>query len=358
MMRLLPVLFVVVFLAACDSSDPGDDLEPVTTGVFVANQGSFTDANGSVSLHDPRSGETSSFLGSVGSTVQSLFVHNDALYVIANSGNRIHVVSLAGGAATTIDNVLSPRYMARTSDSTAYVTSLFGAPGSFSGGKVFEINLRRSTVIDSVDVGDNPEGIAVVDTLAFVANNGFGFGRTVSVINTRTTEVVTTLDVDCDGPRFVLADDDPEVWVLCTGQTFYDDQGNPSGTTNGAIRIIDPETLQITERLDVDGQIMTVGPGQDAALSTGLQQVFVVVDANRILRYDTRSNERIAEIGPLAGDPIGAVGFNPVQERIYVGRVPGFTQAGSVTILDLSGDSLGTFQAGVAPTYFAFRQAD
>ena len=352
------LLTVIALLPACDSSDPLDDVRTVTTGVLVANQGSFTDANGSVTLHDPRSTETSVYLEALGSTVQSLFLHDGVLYVMANSANRIDVVPLDGGAQETISGVLSPRYMALVNDSTAYVTSLFESASSFSGGKVFAINLVENAVIDSITVGDNPEGIAVIDTLAFVANNGFGSGTTVSVIHTERGEVVQTVDVGCDGPRFVLADDDPQVWVLCTGLTTFDGSGNPVGQTNGAIRIIDPETLEIIERIDLEDQIMTVGPGQDAAISPGFQTIFVVLGTDRVLRFDTRSNDRLAEIGPLEGDPIGAVAFDPVEERIYLGRVPGFTEAGSVTVHNLQGEEVDRFQAGVAPTHMVFQQAD
>lgn len=353
--RFAPLFFLsVLLIAACDSTEPDDNPAPVATGVFIANQGSFTDANGSISHHDPRTDETTTYLQSAGSTIQSLFVRFNRVYVMANSANRIDVYSLEGAPRQTI-NVLSPRYMALVDDSLAYVTSLFGGVNMFTGGKVFAIDLGTNTVVDSVEVGDNPEGITVVDTLAFVANNAFGAGSTVSVIDTRRHEVVETVDVGCDGPRFMLADDDADVWVLCTGLTTYDNMGQVTGRTNGAIRVLDPETRTITESIELEGQISTVGPGQDAVLSTGLQQIFVVLDAERILRFDTRSNDQIAEIGPFEGDPIGAVGFEPVEERLYLGRVPGFTVSGTVTVHNLQGDQVSSFGVGVAPSYFVFQ---
>src|SRR5690606_11358855 len=136
----------------------------------------------------------------------------------------------------------------------------------------------------------------------------------------------------------VIADDDPEVWGFCTGNTIYDGSGTVVDQTSGGVRIIDPATLAVSEHLEVDGQISTVGPGQDAVHSPGLQQIFVVVDANRLLRFDTRSNQQIAEIGPLDGDPIGAIGFEPIAERLYIGRVPGFVESGTVTIHNLQGE--------------------
>lgn len=352
---ILPALLSLILVSACDSTSSDDTPTPVVTGILVTNQGNFSDANGSITLHDPRTGTTSTFLDNAGSTIQSLFAHRGNLYVLENSANRIRIIS--NGDWSTL-GVLSPRYMTLVNDSLAYITSLFGGPSEFSGGKVFALDLNRAELVDSVTVGDNPEGVAVVDTLAFVANNGFGSGSTVSVIDAVRHEVVETVDVGCDGPRFVLADDDLDVWVLCTGATMYDGSGQVTGTTNGAIRIIDPETRSIVERIDLDGQIATAGPGQDAVLSLGLQQLFVVLETNRIVRFDTRSNDQIAEFGPVEGAPIGAIGFEPINERVYLGHVPGFTESGQVTIHNLQGDQVDSFTAGVAPTYFLFQSAD
>ena len=45
------ILVLFTFLAAgCDLLGGTDDERTVTTGVFVANQGNFTDANGSVTV--------------------------------------------------------------------------------------------------------------------------------------------------------------------------------------------------------------------------------------------------------------------------------------------------------------------
>lgn len=355
MPKIIPILVAglcALLSTGCDSADPGGDVSPRETGTYVAAQGNFGDANGSVTYYNPTTRETQTILQGIGSTVQSLFIHEHSLYVLANSADRIEVLPLQGGAQGSITDVLSPRYMALVDDSIAYVTGLFGSPEVFTGGRVTVVNLAARSVMTTIPVGDNPEGIAIVDSLAFVANSGFGFGRTVSVIDTRTHAVIDEVDVDCDGPRIVLADDERDVWVVCTGQEIYDG-GELVERTNGAVRVLHPQTFAIRDRIDLDGPVMTLG--QDAAVAGGIGQLFVVVGVDRIARFDTRSHDHIGVIGPLPGEPISAVAFDGVNERIYVGRTPSFTEAGRVTIHNLQGQEVDSFAAGVAPTHVVFR---
>ena len=355
----LPALLLALtfFLAACDAGGP-DAADLSTTSIIVANQGNFSDANGSVTVYDPTAGAASPLASDLVSTVQSAFVWADTLYVLANTANRIDVFNLETGARRTIDGVLSPRYMARTPDGRAYVTSLYGSESSFSGGNVLVVDLDAGTVDKTIPVGDNPEGIAIVDTLAFVANSGFGSGSTVSVIDVGRDEVIATIDVGCDGPRFVLEDDEEDVWVTCSGRDIYDENFNLVDQTDGAIRVLNADSLLVEDRLEIDGQIETAGPGQDAAMASEIGQLFVVVDAQTILRFDTRSNELVGEMVPAGDTPIGAVAFDGVEQRVYVGRVPGFTEPGSVDVLDLHGAAVDSFQAGVSPTYVTFRHTE
>jgi DNA-binding beta-propeller fold protein YncE len=278
-----------------------------------------------------------------------------SVYVAANSGERV----VAYDAATLqrvgqFDAVTSPRYLAAAGPDKLYVTSFYEE--NFTGGKVTVLDLTTGTKGAEIAVGDNPEGIAVAGTRAYVANHGFGAGRTVTVLDTQADAVVETLDVDCDGPRFVAVDAQEEVWVFCTGNTLYDDDFNVIGETPGAVRVLDGATGQIRARFDLDGRIGTEGPGQDAFYAPGAEEAYAVEDGETILRFDTAANRLAATLGPLAGDPIGAVAYDDGSGRLYVGRVAGFTDAGAVTLHDREGALQGSFPAGIAPTFITFLQ--
>jgi DNA-binding beta-propeller fold protein YncE len=235
--------------------------------------------------------------------------------------------------------------------SKGYVTSLYGAAGTFSGGKVNVINLASNTKEKEIQVGDNPEGLALVGERLYVANHGFGEGRTVNVISTITDAVVDTIDVDCDGPRFLESDPDGDVFVFCTGRTIYDDDFNEVGETEGAVRVLEGATGHIVDRLTVDGRIGTAGPGQDTFHTPESGVILAVKDESTVLIFDTRINQQTGRIGPISGDPIGALAYDELAGVFYLGRSSGFTTAGKVTIHLTDGSLVGEFAAGIAPAY-------
>lgn len=342
---LLVFAAAVTIFAGCDSTttDAGDE---ATAYVLVANQGNFGDGNGSVTRYEPETGNVSTSLAQPGSIIQSILVRDDLLFVVMNTGDRIDIVDQSRGLIGQIVDVPSPRYLAWVDTDRMLVSNLFD-------NTISVLDLTSGSVAATVDVGPNPEGILVVGGLAYVANHGFGSGNSVSIVDVGTNQVVRTTDLPCDGPRFVFSDKQDELWVVCTGQVLYDIDFNIVGETNGAVLVMDRETDAIRKRFDMDGLIATSGPGQDAFYSEQTESLFVVLDSESILRFDTAENREMEEIGPLPGASIGAVAYDPESEHLYVGRVPGFTQAGEVSILRLDGSVVDSFASGVAPSHIA-----
>ena len=347
---------LILLLLVCGGCDLTDDNggDPVPGLVFVANQGNFTEGNGSVTSFDPATEQVEpAAISRLGSIVQSLAIVDGRLYVMANSANRIDVFGAESlEPVAQIEEVVSPRYLL-ASGNTAYVTGLFGSIGQFDGGLVTVLDLESNTKLDEIAVGDNPEGLALVGSRLYVANHGFGSGSTLNVIDTATHQVVDTIDVDCDGPRFLIADEQEEVYVFCTGETVWGDEGIVS-RTDGAVRILDGETGEIIERFEVDGQIGSEGAGQDAYYAPEEEVAFVVLDGTTLLQFRTDTNAQLASFGPFDGPPISAVARDPQDGRLYLGRSNGFTAAGEVSIHLPDGSEVARFDAGIVPTYVAF----
>ena len=340
-------VFAVISLAGCELTS-SDDNGAGEGAVIVANQGNFSDGNGSITVYDPEGEEAATFASGLGSIIQSLLVVDEIVLVAANSGNRIDVFdAVSGSRVAQIDSVGSPRYMDRVSESVIAVTNQFENSLSI-------VNIDSSRVVATVAVGSNPEGVLVRGGVAYVANHGFGAGNTVSVVDLASRSVSRTIAVDCDGPRFTFLDAQGELFVVCTGQTLYDAEFNVIGMTNGAVVIVDPVSGAETGRIAIDGMIATPGPGQDAYYSAPSRRLFVVKDRESIVIIDTDTNARVGHIGPLDGDPVGGVAFRETDGRLYVARVPGFTTAGSVTLVSTDGSAAGEFSAGVAPSHIDF----
>ncbi len=351
--RLLLLLLLTSGLAGCDLFGDSDDDRRLSTGVFVGNQGNFRDGNGSVTTYDPQTGaSTARAIADLNSIIQSVTVAGGVLYVTANTGDRLYRFDAQTLAALPSIEVFSPRYVAIDGD-RAYVTSLYGARGSFSGGRLNVIDLAGGVVTDSISTGDNPEGVLVADDRVYVAAHGFGNGSSLS---THGSDGRSTggLDLGCDGPRALHRDAQGEVWVVCTGALIYDADFNVTGEVPGEVVVLRENT--IVARFPLGVRTATSGPGQESFYSPDGQTLIVVAGGSRIIRFDTRTNQSSGEVAlPNDANPIGAVALDGSRGRLYVARVTGFDRAGYVTIHSADGGAeLGRFAAGVAPTSIAF----
>lgn len=356
MKRLFTLLSLSFLFSACDSDGgfvecPSDDADclPPPAAVFVGNQGNFSAGDGSVTVYDPEADEAAEPVADLGSIVQSASVHLGRLYVTANTGGRVEVYDLSEGyeriGRIEVEN---PRYVAFDGQrGRVYISQqLYDRPS-----EVTVVDAQTLEVLETVEVGGFAEGIAVSGDRVFVATGAFGATQEVVVLDAGTNGVVQRIDVGCTAPRSLAADADGEVWVFCAGAPASES----APEVEGEVVVLDPADGRVVVRVGVAGRIDTAGPGQDAytALSTML---LAVRDQDTLLRFNTVSNTLETAI-PLDGAPIGAIAFDQVYDRIYVGRVPGFDVAGSVTIHERDGTQVGEFAAGAAPTSISIAQA-
>ena len=349
-MRFLPLL-VLLAVAGCDSAD-----DAATAAVYVGNQGIFSDNGGSVTAYDPEAQTaTANLVPDLGGLVQRVRVVGGELYVLLNfsdsfstGSGRIAVVDPETGAVARAIRVATPRDLAVVGG-TAFVTNFYGA-------SVTPVALGSGVAGTPIPVGGNPEGIAEASGRLFVANysgDGFGDGSTVSVIDAAGRAVVETLDLDCDGPRFVFADGEDEVWVVCTGRTVFDADFNVVGEVPGQVVVLDADGDEVA-RFALDAQVGSGALGTDAAYSDARDELFVAV-GDRVLVFDTDGNRRAGSLDVGAG--VSAVAYDDASDRLYLGRLDGpspFAAPGTVTVHDRQGTLLDTFGAGVIPTDIAF----
>lgn len=354
-MRRLLVFAALLAVAGCDSS--GDD---TPTAVYVGNQGIFSDNGGSLTAYDPVASTTTPAPGGeLGGLVQTLKVRGGRLYVFLNFDDsfttrrgRIDVIDLETGQRTQQVDVDTPRDWAVV-DGTAWVSNFYGE-------SITPVFLATAQTGAPVRVGVNPEGLAAVGNRVHVANysttdGGFASGRTVSVLDAATSAVVETIDVGCDGPRALLADDDGEVWVVCTGRVLFDANFNVVGEVDGEIVVLDGDSGEVVTRIALDGIVGSGALGQDAAISRSRDEVSVAFGSS-LRRFDTRTNTASGTID-IEGPAISAVAYDDASDRYYLGRLNAsspFAGDGTVTIHDRMGTEVGSFRAGVIPGAVAF----
>ena len=230
----------ITVLSSCKKDNIDDISIPgnYEDGYFITNEGNFGTGNGSISFVDEYGtveNDVFAFINSfaLGDVVQSMSIINDHAYILVNNSSSIEVASVDSMISVAKINVSQPRYMAKVNDNKAYVTD-WGING------VQVIDLLTNTISSTIACGTGPEGITVANGFAYVCNvGGYGLDNTVSIINTSTDEVETTLTVG-DKPNSVVVDVYGAVWVLTGGNTEYDADWNVvAETTGNLVKIVD-----------------------------------------------------------------------------------------------------------------------
>lgn len=330
-----------VTLVSCDIVGGEDDDASVTTaGVFVANQGNFGDGNGTITTYDPETETVQpSAISGLGSIVQGIAVQGPRLFVAANSAARVDVFSTEDLSATgQITAFSGPRYFAFTDENTAYVTDQsFAGPSDV---KVLDVSGSDPELSDSIEVSGTPEGIATAGSRVYVSLGAFGGSTQVAAIDATDNSLVDEIDIGC-ASRFLVSDTDAEVFVFCSD-------------ANEAV-VLEGSSGQIEERLSLPDTVESAsGIGQPVSVSREVHEMYATTDTG-ILRIDTETNEHVETLDVEEPSSIGGLAYDGVRDELYLARVRGFTEAGTVTIHERDGTQITSFEAGIAPTYVTFQ---
>lgn len=338
------VITVTLALAACDLLGGEDDSDPsvATAGVYVANQGNFTEGNGSVTIFDPETEQVQpTAVSNLNSIVQGIAVRDTSLLVLANSAARIDVFSTEGPTQTAqLTDLTGPRYATFVGTSTAFVTDQ-----SFEGTSALQavdLSGNQPQLASRLPVEGTPEGITAVGDQIFASLGAFGDTTLVATVGAG-EESIENIDIGC-ASRFVVADRDGDVFALCSDAA--------------EAVILDGGTGGIETRLSLPDTAETVSNiGQPASFAPEPEELYVATDSG-ILRIDTAGNTVATTVDVDASSPIGAVAYDDLREELYVAQVPSFTERGTVTIHARSGEQTGSFQAGIVPAHIDFRRAE
>jgi hypothetical protein len=363
---LLGTLALCLGLTGCDllGSEDSSDPPAVTSGVYVANAGAFGNQNSSYTVYDPSTDETVRVPSSrpgFASYIQSLTLHEDQVYLLFGETNTVGVFDAqTNEQIAKISGVQNPRYMDALGE-TAYVSGQDYSPPIAP--KLYQIDLSTNTITDSVDVGGSPEDVLATDDRVFVALGGQD--GSVAAVDASDLTIEQTFSMNCDAPRSLAMDQQNELLVFCAGSIIRDENFDVVDRTDGAIRVVNPTDGTITTQVSLDTMLTSVSQGQRVFYAPRADEVFAVLAGQSILRFDAATNTVASKVN-ASGSPIGTIGYDALDERLYVGRAASdvFGASGSITVHRRNGEQTDAFDAGgsdrpgIAPTDLAFRRAD
>jgi hypothetical protein len=350
---------VVSLFSACENKDPEPDTAPAYDhGVFILNEGNFTESDGSLSFLDLDSLKIKNnvfekvndrpFAG----VLQSMRFFDGNAYLIDQLG-RIEVVR--DEDMVSVFSVSSgfdiPRYFAGYGN-RGYITDWGPYDGNFASNEsTIEVyDLTAMTPLTAIETASRPEDIRIVGGKIYVANSATNI---VSIYDVTDNSLINELEVSTGPVRFVQ-DKNENLWVICTGAYI----------TTGALNGISTESDSLIFNLDLAGY----SPGGPMAINGQGDVIYFLSETynpdfstvNTMYSVDLIYNdlepvrvELPEEV--VSGSNWYGLGIDPLTGIIYVADAAGFLSNGSVLRYDAGGTLIDRYDVGRGPRDFVFR---
>ena len=157
----------------------------------------------------------------IGNTGNDMAVADGKLWVLLNASNQVAVLHLPDAKLEKVLEVDSPRFIVNEGK-YAYITSYAGAvygSADMVPGKVYRID-RTNYAVSTVEVGYQPEGLAVMGGKLYVANSGgynYVHDNRISVIDLNSFKLEKHIEAPMTNLYQMVATKD-KIWVSSYGE--------------------------------------------------------------------------------------------------------------------------------------------
>ncbi|WP_345269014.1 YncE family protein [Nibrella viscosa] len=328
-------------------------VEPYESGILVIEEGAFQKGNASISYINRQTSQVTTEIfkkvnnRAIGDVLQSYVEIAGKGYLVVNNSNKVEIVDANTFKSTgTIESGLEQcRYMVPVSKDKAFVSCW----GNSAKGSVAVVDLANRVVVKQLTTGAGPEGMLLKGTDLFVANSGgFDVDNTVSVINTQTDAVITTIPVG-DVPTQLVMDRNQDIWVLCSGKPTW---SSTDGLTKAELIRINATTKQIVGRITIGGKHINGNPDNLVINGDGTILYFTLNNAV----YSMAISATVASIdAPLIRKNLYGLGYDNATNTLYGAYAGNFTQTGYVFRYRSGGQLIDSLRVGLIPSGFYFK---
>lgn len=160
-------------------------------------------------------------LGDVGNDIQ---IYGSKMYITVNASNKVEVLNVKDGKKIGQIDLINCRYL-MPYQGKMYVSAYFSRIGdpNAANGIVAEIDTTNLKITRTVEVGRQPEEMAIMDNELFVANSGGyspeNYENTLSVINLNSFKETQRIPVAINLHR-VKADHEGDLYVTSRGDYY------------------------------------------------------------------------------------------------------------------------------------------
>lgn len=361
----------MVTLSAC-RKDPAPlpaeitkiEAEPtsVLKGMYLVNEGNMNMNKASLDYLDFRNGlytrnlynqinpEVTKGLGDVGNDIA---IYGSKMYVVVNVSNKIEVLQAKTGKRVGQINITNCRYIT-FHNGKAYVSAYLGSVGDPTAvnGIVAEIDTTKLSITQTVNVGRQPEEMAIVGNKLYVANSGGysppNYERTLSVIDLTTFKVAKQIDVAINLHR-VKADRYGDLYVTSRGDYY---------NIPAKLYVINTQTDQIKNVFDIAASNLAIDDdlayvcGTEFSYLNGQNKISYhlinvkdeVLLPQKFINDDTENTIKV---------PYG-IAVNPFNKDVYLTDARDYVTPGKLHCYNSFGKLKWTVTTGDIPAHMAF----
>jgi len=354
--RILTITSISGILWSCNQSDPVPKGSYVQ-GVFVINEGNFSQNNGAISYFARENNTAEADLFSLvnNSTlkggVQGYGISGEhGLILVDNSAagqDKIEIVDAnTFKSQASVTDIENPREVVSVSDNKAYVTcwNAFNSDGSYPIGYVAVIDLATNKITKKISTDKGPENLVLYKDKVFVGDNAYSGGKKLTVISTTSDELVSSVSF-ASAPNPIGVDVNGKLWVQAGLELFR----------------LNPDNYTIETSLKI-GTDVSKSAG-NFAMSPDRSNIYFVLsysDANYVSHgatYKFSVNETAVNVTtPFVNRVFTGLSVDPTQGLIYAAVTPSYTQSGYAIRYRADGSLVDSIKVGVAPTGFFFKQ--
>ncbi len=352
--KFLPVVIAAFILNGCAKDDTVMPEPPLTTpakGAYILSEGAYGSNNTKLSYYSFSSAaitgdfflqQNPAITAGLGDTGNDMIIYGTKLFIILNNADSITVLNAANATflkRIKIGNFAGPRYAA-AARGKVYVTA--------SNNTVTAIDTTTLTVVKTIAVGANPEGIAASNNYLYVANSGGfnypNFDSTVSLIDLNTETEIRKIKVGINPYK---------VEINAAGNVFVSAFGNYAAIP-ASVSVINGTTNLTSSNLGAAFNYSNIRIAGDIAYLYNNYG-----DTSTAKVYNTATNSIIRTKFITDGTVITtAYGININEENgdVYIADAKNFITAGTVTCFTSAGVKKFSFSVspGVNPNKILF----
>lgn len=326
---------ILAFLACCFSScvrEPsfrkGELPGGSTSGIFILNEGQWTQNNASLDFYDETGGykryedvfRTANGYG-LGDVANRMLLDNDTLFIVVNNSRRIYKVALPSLkvlAKLDLPAGSSPRTMVRISPTKAYVNSLLD-------GRIYIFDPRTMTLLGQISAENYMEDMQLLGGHVFVSCGSYPGGQNnkLAVVDPINDVVIQYITLPIVNPGPLAVSDNGKLLVGLRGDYLNSGSG---------VSIFSPNSMTIDTTIRFTGSLygLTSLPNQRLLVNT--DSAYTLLDLNtKQFTYNYISRARL---NARSSDLLYSAAYDALKNELYIVNAGFGATNGTCTVLD------------------------